>query len=54
MLVRMPCIALGNSRILNAVIVFQMQELTGAVIQVEEELKGCLQEIELLKLSTPL
>lgn len=31
-----------------------MQELTGTVLQVEEELKACLQEIELLKLSTPL
>ena len=35
-------------------IVMQMQELTGAVIQVEDELKACSQEIELLKLSTPL
>ena len=30
-----------------------MQELTTAVIQVEEELKACQNEIELLKLNTP-
>ena len=32
----------------------QMQEVTSAVLQVEEELKSYQQEIELLRLSTPL
>ena len=31
-----------------------MQDLTTAVLEVEEELKSCQQDIELLKLSTPL
>ena len=32
----------------------QMQELTGAVLKVEEELKASQQELALLKLSTAL
>ena len=32
----------------------QMQELTSTLLQVEDELKTCQQDIELLKLSTPL